>query len=294
MGDGDPSSSSGSPSTTTIVIVAVLVLLLVGLLLLLYKRNKDYAAARAPRADWRGPIGEAPGGGGGGAGAGAGGYGDNEGDAFVQQNPAFHLATTRQDQDRNPANVNTVGRDAGNLDARTTQGDYTEPCGKQMIEYDAANAAKGMDDVDGYRIDAINGDGADGADGAVLGYDRSGARATIKAPIIYAEYAPGMDTGAAAYAPVGEDEAVRECARGDVPGGRPCTRNVSTCSGAARFCAKHMCKHIGCFNTKSSTAVTCDAHAGGSGVGGGGVVTGTISRGGRKQSVYDGFEESDL
>jgi hypothetical protein len=41
------------------------------------------------------------------------------------------------------------------------------------------------------------------------------------------------------------------------------------------------------------TGMRRGGEAGGGGGGAGGV-TGTISRGGRKQSVYDGFEESDL
>jgi hypothetical protein len=51
-----------------------------------------------------------------------------------------------------------------------------------------------------------------------------------------------------------------QCARGDVPGGRPCTLTVDG-GGPGRFCANHTCKQAGCCNTKSSTAAACDVHA---------------------------------
>jgi len=71
---------------------------------------------------------------------------------------------------------------------------------------------------------------------------------------IYADYAPGMDNGAA-YAPVDTDDVL--CARGTVPGGKPCTHIVGA---AVRFCPNHTCNQAGCFNTKSSSAVACNLH----------------------------------
>jgi len=83
------------------------------------------------------------------------------------------------------------------------QGLYVEPSHGQMAEYDAANAAAR---------------GKGGAGGAGLIYDKPGAKGgTLKAPV-YAEYAPGMENGAA-YGPVGDvDEVVVQCARGGVAG----------------------------------------------------------------------------
>jgi hypothetical protein len=144
--------------------------------------------------------------------------------------------------------------------------DYLEPVQGQMAEYDAINAVRGVDDVDGYRIDATspyNGVGvSNGAEGGALIYDKPGAKGgTLKAPV-YAEYASGMENGAA-YGPVGEWGVVVQCARGGVPGGWPCTHPVAG-GGVSRFCSNHTCNQAGCFNTKSSAATGCNAHGGGS------------------------------
>jgi hypothetical protein len=88
---------------------------------------------------------------------------------------------------------------------------YVEPSLGQMAEYDAANAARGVNDADGYRIGITSlhratsaGAGAAGSDGLI--YDKPGVKGgtLLKAPV-YAEHAPGM--GARPRAQTARDDA---------------------------------------------------------------------------------------
>jgi hypothetical protein len=138
---------------------------------------------------------------------------------------------------------------ANNARAQRIPGMYVEPSCKQMAEYDAANAAREVNDVDGFRIDVTDPSG----EGCV--YDRPGAKGgTSKAPIVYAEYAAGMANGAA-YGPVGvkENDVLRTCARGGVPGGRACVHIIR--DARALFCTNHTCEHAECFNTRVQQAL---------------------------------------
>jgi hypothetical protein len=49
-----------------------------------------------------------------------------------------------------------------------------------------------------------------------------------------------------------------KCARGDVSGGRKCTKLAD---GGGKFCKGHTCKTTGCLNTRSSGDDACDMHA---------------------------------
>jgi hypothetical protein len=134
---------------------------------------------------------------------------------------------------------------AGTLPARAMKADYSSytvaPQG-DAVYYEPidGNATQGTDLLNDTDYDMPSG----GAATAPL----------TTSATIYADYAPGMDNGAA-YTPVDTDDVL--CARGTVPGGKPCTHIVGA---AALFCPNHTCNQAGCFNAKSSSAVACNLH----------------------------------
>jgi hypothetical protein len=137
----------------------------------------------------------------------------------------------------------------------TPEQTYAEPSSAyvEASVYESTNAAANRTPAH-VHAPGMESDGAE--------YDRpSDAAAT--APLttsstIYAEYAPGMDNGAA-YGSLDTYAYGVVCARGDVQGEQPCTHAVGS-AAAARFCTNHTCEQAGCFNTKSSSDAVCDLH----------------------------------
>jgi hypothetical protein len=117
--------------------------------------------------------------------------------------------------------------------------------------YVSANAAANMTPAHVH----VPGMAVDGADYEMPSNAAATAPLTTSSTI-YAEYAQGMDNGAA-YGSLDTDVYGVVCARGDVQGEQPCTHAVGS-AAAARFCANHTCKQAGCFNTKSSSDALCD------------------------------------
>jgi hypothetical protein len=227
---------------------------------------------------------------------------------------------------------------------------YAEPSQRQSVLYDAGHVAGaashgagcgGNPNPDYAEVDMNE---PPHRSGVVAGRVPVGRIADAAGqPVVYASYISSTEAGVGDYMyavddhgplgggcelPIAEYEPVtktttqhrrrptaRVCARGNVEGGRPCTRIAG--SGGGSFCSKHACQHQGCGNSKSNTVEMCTHHSGMQGAGRAAEgalrsalqvtaarpaqqgVTGSDRRGGgkgiqrstdaRAGSVYDGF-----